>query len=46
MILNEQGNRHEHILNVARQTMTAIRVAPKGKGTDIIETVVVAGKEI
>ena len=46
MILNERDSRHEHILNVARQMMTAARPAPKGKGIDIIETAVVTGKEI
>lgn len=37
MILNERDSRHEHVLNVARQMMTAARTAPKGKGIDIIE---------
>ena len=46
MILNERDSRHEHILNVARQMMTAARTDPKGKGIDIIETAVVTGKEI
>lgn len=32
MILNERDARHEHILQVARQMMTAARTAPKGKG--------------
>ena len=30
MILNERDARHEHILQVARQMMTAARTAPKG----------------
>lgn len=46
MILNERDSRHEHVLNVARQMMTAARTAPKGKGIDIIETAIVTGKEI
>ena len=46
MILNERDSRHEHVLNVARQMMTAARTAPKGKGIDIIETVIVTGEEI
>lgn len=46
MILNERDSRHEHVLNVARQMMTAVRTAPKGKGIDVIETAVVTGKEI
>ena len=31
MIQNERDCRHEHILHVARQMMTAARTAPKGK---------------
>lgn len=31
MILNERDTRHEHVLQVARQMMTAARTAPKGK---------------
>lgn len=46
MILNERDTRHEHVLHVARQMMTAARTAPKGKGIDIIETAVVTGEEI
>ena len=46
MILNERDSRHEHILNVARQMMTAARTAPKGKGIDIIQFAVVTDKEI
>ena len=37
MIQNERASRHEHVLDVARQMMTAARTAPKGKGVDIIE---------
>lgn len=46
MILNERDTRHEHVLNVARQMMTAARTAPKGKGIDVIETAVVTDEEI
>ena len=46
MILNERDTRKEHLVNVAKQMMTAIRTAPKGKGIDIIETVTITGKEI
>lgn len=46
MILNERDVRHEHVLNIAKQMMTAIRTAPKGKGIDIIETVAVTGEDI
>ena len=41
MILNERESRHEHVLHVARQMMTAARTAPKGKGVDIIEIAMV-----
>jgi uncharacterized ferredoxin-like protein len=46
MILNERDARHEHVLQVARQMMTAARTAPKGKGMDIIEVAMVTGEEI
>ena len=46
MIQNERDCRHEHILNVARQMMTAARTAPKGKGIDIIETALVTGEDL
>lgn len=46
MILNERDIRHEHIVSVAKQIMTAARTAPKGKGIDIIETAVITEEEI
>ena len=46
MILNERDARHEHILQVARQMMTAARSAPKGKGIDIIEVALTTNEEI
>lgn len=46
MILNERNSRHEHILNIARQMMTAARTAPKGKGIDIIEAAIITKEEI
>jgi len=46
MILNERDERHEHVLNVVRQMMTAARTAPKGKGIDIIEVAAVTGDDI
>lgn len=46
MILNERDLRHEHILNVARQMMTAARTAPKGKGIDIIEMAMITGNDL
>lgn len=46
MILNERDCRHEHVLNAAKQVMTAARTAPKGKGIDIQEMAVITGEEI
>ena len=46
MILNERDLRHEHILNVARQMMTAARTAPKGKGIDVIETALITDEDL
>jgi len=46
MIQNERDCRHEHVLGVARQMMTAARTAPKGKGVDVIEAALVTGEEL
>ncbi|MFR9672845.1 MAG: DUF2148 domain-containing protein [Rikenellaceae bacterium] len=46
MIYNEREERHQHILEVARQMMTAARTAPKGKGVDIIEIGMADGEEL
>lgn len=46
MIQNERNCRHEHVLHVARQMMTAARTAPKGKGVDIIEVALVTGEDL
>lgn len=46
MVLNERNIRHEHLLNVAKQMMTAARTVPKGKGVDIIEVATITDKEI
>lgn len=46
MIINERDCRHEHVLHVAKQMMTAARTAPKGKGVDIIEVAVISGEKI
>ena len=46
MIQNERDCRHEHVLDVARQMLTAARTAPKGKGIDIIEVALVTGEDI
>ncbi|MBR6539345.1 MAG: ferredoxin [Bacteroides sp.] len=46
MILNERDLRHEHVLNVARQMMTAARTAPKGKGIDVIEMALITDEAL
>ena len=46
MIVNERESRHEHVLEVDRQMMTAARTAPKGKGIDIIEVAMVTDDDI
>ena len=46
MIQNERDCRHEHILAVARQMMTAARTAPKGKGIDVVEIILVTDNEL
>ncbi|MDL2223693.1 DUF2148 domain-containing protein [Bacteroidales bacterium OttesenSCG-928-M06] len=46
MLINEREIRHQYVLEVAKQIMTAARTAPKGKGVDIIEIMTVEGKDI
>ena len=46
MITNEREARHEQVLAIARQMMTAARTAPKGKGVDVIEIAMVTGEDI
>lgn len=46
MILNERDLRHEHVLNVARQMMTAARTAPKGKGIDVLEMAMITDEAL
>lgn len=46
MILNERDNRHDHVMVVAGQMMTAARTAPKAKGADVIEAAVVTESNI
>ncbi len=45
MIYNERDERHNHILEVGRQMMTAARTAPKGKGLDIVEIAMIEGDD-
>ena len=46
MIINERNNRHERLMQVAFEMMTAARTAPKGKGIDIIEIKLITGEDI
>lgn len=46
MIIHERTSRHEHVLYIARQMMTAARTAPKGRGVDLIETATITDDEI
>ena len=46
MIQSERESRHEHVLNIGRQMMTAARTAPKAKGVDIIEVAMVTDEDI
>ena len=46
MLINERDTRHERLLLVANEMMTAARTAPKGKGIDIIEVMMVTGETI
>ena len=46
MILNERDCRHEQIILVAKQMMTAARTAPKGKGIDVIEAALITDEDI
>ena len=46
MLINERDTRSERLLQVANEMMTAARTAPKGKGIDIIEVLLVTGETI
>ena len=46
MIQTERDSRHEHVLYIGRQMMTAARTAPKGKGVDVIEVAMVTDEDI
>lgn len=46
MLLNERDTRHQQIMEIAKQMMTAARTAPKAKGVDIIEIRTVEGEHI
>lgn len=46
MLINERDTRRERLLLVANDMMTAARTAPKGKGFDIIEVMLVTDDTI
>ena len=46
MIYNERDVRNEHVIECAKQMMTAARTAPKAKGVDIIEVMMITGEDI
>jgi len=46
MIINEKNIREENVLSVAKQMVIAARTAPKGKGIDIQEIIIITGDEI
>ncbi len=46
MIINEKDIRHESILDAARLIMTAARTAPKARGIDVLEIILIEGEEI
>lgn len=46
MITNERDTRTERLIQVANEMMTAARTAPKGKGHDIIEVLLLTGNDI
>lgn len=46
MIFNERTSRHEQVVAVARQMLTAARTAPKARGVDIVEVALIEGDEM
>lgn len=46
MLINERDTRRERLLQTANDMMTAARTAPKGKGFDIIEIMLVTDRKI
>lgn len=46
MIVNQREDGHDQVLEVALHMMTAIRTAPKAKGVDLIEAVMVEGDDL
>ena len=46
MILNERDCRHDVVIQIAQQMITAARTAPKAKGVDIIEAALITESNI
>ena len=46
MLINERNNRHERLMQAADAMATAARTAPKGKGFDLIEILIVTDESI
>lgn len=46
MIINQRDDRHAQVIDVARRMLTAIRTAPKAKGNDLIEAIIVEGDDL
>ncbi|MBQ2786531.1 MAG: ferredoxin [Bacteroidaceae bacterium] len=46
MIYNERDIRHSHVIEAAKQMMIAARTAPKARGCDIIEVMLVVEDDI
>lgn len=46
MIVDERDCRHESVLEAGRMMMRAARTAPKAKGADLVETVLIDGDDL
>jgi uncharacterized ferredoxin-like protein len=46
MIYKEENQLHESIISIARKMMIAARTAPKGKGKDTLEMIIIDGEHI
>lgn len=46
MVYDERDERHRHVIECAKQMMTAARTAPKAKGVDIIEISMITDDDI
>jgi uncharacterized ferredoxin-like protein len=46
MIINEKEIKEAHVLEIGKQMMIAARTAPKGKGVDNLEAILVSGTDL